>query len=174
MDGTVAYTHAHNMIHRDLKPDNVMAGPFGKMQVMDRGLAKVIGRQATWRGESVSTGGKAQSFHLVGTGANSGDPGGLLSARSGNGAVPARCEYQVLPAVSASRNCIGRYGNGSPSTRGCFWLGNRLKRRIQSMSACSVRMESCNQRALAATGSSRRGGGTGLSGKNFLARERDD
>jgi serine/threonine protein kinase len=38
----VGFAHARGVLHRDVKPANIMIGPFGEVLVMDWGLAKIL------------------------------------------------------------------------------------------------------------------------------------
>ena len=45
------YAHSRGVLHRDLKPGNIMLGKYGETLIVDWGLAKVVGREETPDGQ---------------------------------------------------------------------------------------------------------------------------
>jgi serine/threonine protein kinase len=52
----VAFAHSRGVLHRDLKPPNVMVGPFGEVLVMDWGVAKIVSGAAVTESASADGG----------------------------------------------------------------------------------------------------------------------
>ncbi len=63
----MAFAHSLGVIHRDLKPDNVMVGEFGETQVMDWGLARALDSPEETTVGALSGPGRTQLGAVIGT-----------------------------------------------------------------------------------------------------------
>jgi serine/threonine protein kinase len=63
---TVAYAHANGILHRDIKPQNIMLGPFGEVLLMDWGVAKLLGAGGTGPEVAIGTAGFMAPEQAVG------------------------------------------------------------------------------------------------------------
>jgi len=95
----VAFAHAHGVLHRDLKPQNIMVGPFGEVLVMDWGVAKEV-KQASPAPDGEAKNGVASGTGNTLDGTVLGTPGYMAPEQArGEGDVDQRIDVYSLGAI---------------------------------------------------------------------------
>ena len=102
------FAHARGVIHRDIKPGNILVGPFGETLLIDWGLAREIGEQDA--GEASG----ADDTSLTRAGTIAGTPGFMAPEQARGEVVDARADVFARGAT-LFRVLAGRSPYGSAS-----------------------------------------------------------
>ena len=131
---TIGYAHSRGVLHRDIKPTNVMLGEFGETLVVDWGLAKDIGQsrggmESTASGEAPGTPHRSPDRSLTVEGQAVGTPAYMSPEQAAGRAVgPASDVYSLgatlhfmltgRPPAEAAEDVSGRVNRGDlPAAR---------------------------------------------------------
>ena len=92
----LCYAHAHGVVHRDVKPENIQVGSFGEVMLLDWGVAKVWAQE----GET-SDGAILEHEDLTDVGQRPGTPLYMSpeQVRGGGGEIDARTDVYSIGAV---------------------------------------------------------------------------
>jgi hypothetical protein len=120
---TLAYAHSRGGIHRDLKGENVMLGPYGEVLVLDWGLARVCGADVDGSGIQPLSHGRPEA---TGAGAALGTPAYMAPEQARGEQTDARSDVFGLGAL-LYLILTGRPPHDSPSAIGTVLLAREGK-----------------------------------------------
>ncbi len=89
----IGFAHSKAVVHRDIKPGNVMLGEHGEVQVLDWGLAKVLEREGPPQVVTDSGAALTRAGHVVGT------PAYMAPEQAVSGNIDERADLYSLGVV---------------------------------------------------------------------------
>jgi serine/threonine-protein kinase len=96
----VHFAHSRGVIHRDLKPGNVMLGDFGEVYVLDWGLAKIVGVPDPHPpSDPPAIAGDSDRGTYTVRGATMGTPGYMAPEQARGDAVDTRADVYALGVI---------------------------------------------------------------------------
>jgi eukaryotic-like serine/threonine-protein kinase len=156
-----AYAHAQGVIHRDLKPGNVLIGPFGETMVIDWGLAKRVRAEAAASEPELAAGpGRARTTVDTTTGAVLGTPAYMPPEQARGEQVDERADVYALGALlyhlltgdapfrDATGDVIAAVGAAAPTR--VEELQPRAPADLTAIAAKAMAREACDRYAIAA------------------------
>lgn len=145
----VGYAHSRRVIHRDLKPANVMVGPFGEVQVMDWGLAKVLGEPGAVSEEEPSDPEATRAWNEVVATPQSDDQTQAGSLLGTPAYIPPEQAVGELARVNERSDVFGLGAvlavilTGKPPYAGARFEEVRLQSIRGNLSDCHARLDTC-------------------------------
>ncbi|MCA9238526.1 MAG: protein kinase, partial [Planctomycetales bacterium] len=113
----IEYAHSRGVLHRDLKPGNIMLGQYGETLVVDWGLAKAMGKTGASLAEPTATAADSTVMHV---------PEPLLNPTGSAGSAPTQMGAAIgTPAFMSPEQAAGRLDQLGPASD-IFSLGATL------------------------------------------------
>src|SRR5262249_50888099 len=101
----IAYAHSRGVLHRDLKPGNVIVGRHGETLVVDWGLAKATGRSDPSSGERTLTPSSADRDAATQSGSALGTPA-YMSPEQAEGHIDRLGPRSDVYSLGATLYCL--------------------------------------------------------------------
>ena len=146
----LGFAHSRDVVHRDMKPSNVMVGAFGEVQILDWGLSKVVGVNGTPAiADDLGTEGKESTPVVLSPETATGEPsqsGSVIGTPAYMSPEQATGCIEIIDArsdVFALGSILCEILTGSPAYRGETPIDLRAKAAAADLDDAHQRLAAC-------------------------------